>query len=68
MSAGCYRAQGPALAFTGDVYVVAHGFPPRSLATAIGATLCVGMLGESAGQLVVRRHSRFLAVFPAAGE
>ena len=44
---------GSAFAFTGAVYLAARGFPPRYLATAIGATQCVGMLGGSAGQFVV---------------
>ena len=44
---------GSAFAFTGAVYLAAHGFSARYLATAIGATQCVGMLGGSAGQFVV---------------
>jgi MFS family permease len=47
------QGAGSAFAFTGAVYLAAHGFPPRYLATAIGATQCVGMLGGSAGQFVV---------------
>jgi MFS family permease len=42
-----------AFAFTGAVYLAARGFPARYLATAIGATQCVGMLGGSAGQFAV---------------
>src|ERR1700691_4298273 len=38
---------------TGAAYLAAHGFSARYLATAIGATQCVGMLGGSAGQSVV---------------
>src|SRR6202041_1954866 len=37
----------------GAVFLAAHGFSARYLATAIGATQCVGMLGGSAGQFVV---------------
>jgi MFS family permease len=47
------QGAGSAFAFTGAVYLASHGLPARSLATAIGATQCVGMLGGSAGQLVV---------------
>ena len=47
------QGAGSAFAFTGAVYLAAHGFPPRYLATAIGATQCVGMLGGSAGQFAV---------------
>jgi MFS family permease len=47
------QGAGSAFAFTGAVYLAAHGFPARYLATAIGATQCVGMLGGSAGQSVV---------------
>ena len=44
---------GSAFAFTGAVYLAAHGFPARYLATAIGATQMLGMLGGSAGQFAV---------------
>jgi MFS family permease len=47
------QGAGSAFAFTGAVYLAARGFPPRYLATAIGATQCIGMLGGSAGQNVV---------------
>src|SRR5580704_14502487 len=47
------QGAGSAFAFTGAVYLAARGFPARYLATAIGATQCVGMLGGSAGQNVV---------------
>jgi MFS family permease len=47
------QGAGSAFAFTGGVYLAAHGFSARYLATAIGATQCVGMLGGSAGQFVV---------------
>jgi MFS family permease len=46
---------GSAFAFTGAVYLASHGLPARRLATAIGVTQCVGMLGGTAGQLVVGR-------------
>src|SRR6201989_1354759 len=44
---------GSAFAFTGAVYLAAHGFSARWLATAIGVTQCLGMLGGAAGQFVV---------------
>lgn len=44
---------GAAFAFVGAVYLATHGFPARYLATAIGFTQCVGMLGGSAGQFLV---------------
>jgi MFS family permease len=47
------QGAGSAFAFTGAVYLAARGFSARYLATAIGATQCVGMLGGSAGQFVV---------------
>jgi MFS family permease len=47
------QGAGSAFAFTGAVYLAAHGFSARYLATAIGATQCVGMLGGAAGQFVV---------------
>src|SRR6202040_2486960 len=47
------QGAGSAFAFTGAVYLASHGFSARYLATAIGATQCVGMLGGSAGQFVV---------------
>src|ERR1700678_869202 len=47
------QGAGSAFAFTGAVYLAAHGFSARYLATAIGATQCVGMLGGSAGQSAV---------------
>ena len=47
------QGAGSAFAFTGAVYLAAHGFPARYLATAIGVTQCVGMLGGSAGQFVI---------------
>ncbi len=47
------QGAGSAFAFTGAVYLAAHGFSARYLATAIGATQCVGMLGGSAGQFIV---------------
>ena len=47
------QGAGSAFAFTGAVYLAAHGFSPRHIATAIGATQCLGMLGGSAGQFAV---------------
>src|SRR6202047_4269995 len=47
------QGAGSAFAFTGAVYLATHGFSARWLATAIGATPCVGMLGGSAGQVAV---------------
>jgi MFS family permease len=44
---------GSAFAFTGAVYLAAHGLSAQRLATAIGMTQCVGMLGGSVGQLGV---------------
>ena len=43
----------PRLLFVGAVYLATHGFPARYLATAIGFTQCMGMLGGSAGQFGV---------------
>src|ERR1700757_4531675 len=47
------QGAGSAFDFTGAVYLAAHGFSARWLATAIGVTQCLGMLGGSAGQFVV---------------
>lgn len=47
------QGAGSAFAFTGCVYLAAHGFNARYIATAIGFTQCVGMLGGSAGQFIV---------------
>ncbi|HEY3309758.1 MAG TPA: MFS transporter [Desulfuromonadaceae bacterium] len=47
------QGTGSAFAFTGAVYLAVHGFPARFLATAIGATQCLGMLGGSVGQFTV---------------
>ncbi|MGF6604035.1 MFS family permease [Paraburkholderia sp. GAS448] len=47
------QGAGSACGFIGAVYLAAHGFPPRSLATAVGFTQCFGMLGGSAGQFAV---------------
>ena len=47
------QGAGSSFAFTGAVYLASRGFSPRSLATAIGVTQCLGMLGGSAGQFVV---------------
>ena len=47
------QGAGCAFAFPGCVYLASRGFSARVLATAIGFTQCVGMLGGSAGQFVV---------------
>jgi len=47
------QGAGSSFAFTGAVYLAARAFSPRSLATAIGVTQCLGMLGGSAGQFLV---------------
>ena len=47
------QGAGSAFAFVGAVYLAAHGFPARLLATAVGATQMFGMLGGFAGQFVV---------------
>ena len=47
------QGAGAAFAFVGAVYLAAHGFPARYLATAVGFTQCIGMLGGSAGQFAV---------------
>jgi len=44
---------GSSFAFTGAVYLAAKGFPPRTLATAIGVTQCLGMAGGFIGQFLV---------------
>jgi MFS family permease len=47
------QGAGSAFAFTGCVYLASHGFEAKYIATAIGFTQCMGMLGGSAGQFVV---------------
>jgi MFS family permease len=47
------QGAGSAFAFTGAVYLAAHAFSARWLATAIGFTQLAGMLGGFAGQFVV---------------
>jgi MFS family permease len=47
------QGAGAAFAFVGAVYLAAHGFPARYLATAVGSAQCIGMLGGSAGQFAV---------------
>jgi len=47
------QGAGAAFAFVGAVYLAAHGFASRYLATSVGFTQCVGMLGGSAGQFAV---------------
>jgi MFS family permease len=41
---------GSAFAFIGAVYLASHAFSAGSLATVIGVTQCLGMLGGSVGQ------------------
>ena len=47
------QGAGSAFAFTGAVYLAAHGFSDRWLATAVGFTQLAGMLGGFAGQFTV---------------
>ena len=47
------QGAGSAFAFTGAVYLASHGLPAQRLATAIGVTQCLGMLGGSIGQIGV---------------
>jgi MFS family permease len=47
------QGAGAAFAFVAAVYLAARGLPARYLATAIGITQCLGMLGGAAGQFVV---------------
>jgi MFS family permease len=47
------QGAGSAFAFTGAVYLASHGFSSNSLATAIGVTQSLGMLGGSGGEFIV---------------
>lgn len=47
------QGAGSAMAFPACVYLASRAFSPRKLATAIGATQCLGMLGGSAGQFLI---------------
>jgi MFS family permease len=47
------QGAGSAFAFVGAVYLAAHGFPARLLATTVGLTQMFGMLGGAGGQFVV---------------
>ncbi len=47
------QGAGSAFAFTGAVFLAAHGFSDRWLATAVGFTQLFGMLGGFAGQFAV---------------
>ncbi|WP_413532681.1 MFS transporter [Empedobacter brevis] len=47
------QGAGSAFAFPGCVYLATKGFSSKSLATAIGFSQCIGMLGGAAGQFVV---------------
>src|SRR5689334_19719942 len=44
---------GAAFSFTGAVYLAARAFASRWLATIVGATQCLGMVGASVGLFVV---------------
>lgn len=47
------QGAGSAFSFTGCVYLASHGFKGRYIATAIGFTQCMGMLGGSSGQFLI---------------
>jgi MFS family permease len=47
------QGAGAAFAFIAAVYLASRGLPARYLATAVGITQCLGMLGGAAGQFVV---------------
>jgi MFS family permease len=47
------QGAGSAFAFTGAVYLASRAFSANAIATAIGATQCMGMIGGAAGQFVV---------------
>ncbi|MCX8534564.1 MFS transporter [Chryseobacterium luquanense] len=47
------QGAGCAFAFPGCVYLASKGFSSKSLATAIGFTQCIGMLGGASGQFLV---------------
>jgi MFS family permease len=47
------QGAGAAFAFVAAVYLASRGLPARYLATAVGITQCLGMLGGAAGQFVV---------------
>ena len=47
------QGAGSAFAFTGAVYLAAHGLPAQWLSTAIGTTQCLGMAGGFAGTFVI---------------
>lgn len=47
------QGAGSAFAFTGAVFLASHGFSAQRLATAIGITQCLGMLGGTVGQIAV---------------
>ena len=46
------QGAGSAFSFTGCVYLAARGFAAKYIATAIGFTQCMGMLGGSSGQFI----------------
>jgi MFS family permease len=47
------QGAGSAFSFTGCVYLASRGFAAKYIATAIGFTQCMGMLGGSSGQFLV---------------
>jgi MFS family permease len=59
------QGAGSAFAFTGAVYLATHGLPAQRLATAIGVTQCVGMLGGSLGQIGVGPLVKGIITVPA---
>ena len=59
------QGAGSAFAFTGAVYLASHGLPAQRLATAIGVTQCLGMLGGSIGQIAVGPLVKGIMTVPA---
>jgi MFS family permease len=59
------QGAGSAFAFTGAVYLASHGLPAQRLATAIGVTQCLGMLGGSVGQIAVGPLVKGMMTVPA---
>lgn len=47
------QGAGSGVAFTGAIFLATRGFPKTWLATAVGVTQCIGMLGGSIGQAAV---------------
>lgn len=48
-----FQGAGSGVAFTGAVFLATRGFSKTWLATAVGVTQCIGMLGGSIGQAAV---------------